>query len=454
VSPGCSARPPKLVLVVIDGLTPSMLEGSLGTAVAPTLTALAERGELMRATTTFPSLTPVCLSLIATGAHPDVHEIPHLVWWHRREERLVEYGSSFGAARAAGLGRTLRDTLVGMNAEHLGRDSITLFEALADAGLQTAAVNFTAYRGRTVHRSAVPLLGPVRGPERFFFYNLFRAERTGAPLSFRNRAAGTVDAYAAAVGRWLVTRDGFDFLLLYLSDYDYASHAAGPDAATDVLARCDAAVGGLVAAAGGLDDLLERYAVIVMSDHGQTPVRDVTRLGDRFRHDPETLVAASNRAAHLYRLGAHAPSVRTLAERLDGDPAVEVTLFAEDEAVVARRDGAELRVHGTADAPRLEGDASLLDQPDAVARVLAAVRCPNAGEVVVSAAPGWEFADIGGMHHRGGGSHGSLTEGDSSVPLLTVGLAASPPRSVVDVAPAILAHFGVQAPRYVLDRAA
>ena len=87
----------KLVLVVIDGLTPSMLEGALGTGTAPTLTALAERGTLGRATTTFPSLTPVCLSSIATGAHPDVHEIPHLVWWHRGEQRLVERG----AVRAA-----------------------------------------------------------------------------------------------------------------------------------------------------------------------------------------------------------------------------------------------------------------------------------------------------------------------------------------------------------------
>ena len=265
------------------------------------------------------------------------------MWWHRGERRLVEYGSSFGAARAAGLGRTLRDTLVGMNAEHLGRDAVTVFEALADAGVRTASVNFTAYRGRTLHRPTVPFLGTVLGPERFFFYNLFQSERTGAPLSFRNRAAGTIDAYAAAVGRWLVTRDGFDFLLFYLSDYDYASHAAGPDAATGALARCDEAVGDLVRAAGGLDAFLERYAVIVMSDHGQTPVREVARLGDRFRHVPDTLVAASNRAAHVYRTGSGAPSARTLAERLDGEPSAEVVLFREDGATVARRDGAELR---------------------------------------------------------------------------------------------------------------
>ena len=444
----------KLVLVVIDGLTPTMLEGSLGTRSTPTLTALVEHGTLGRATTTFPSLTPVCLSSIATGAHPDVHEIPHLVWWHRAERRLVEYGSSFGAARAAGLGRTLRDTLVGMNADHLGRRAVTVFEALADVGIRTAAVNFTAYRGRTRHTSMVPFLGPVLGPDRFFFYNLFQSERTGAPLSFRNRAAGSIDSYAAAVGRWLVTRDGFDFLLFYLSDYDYASHVSGPDAADAVLARCDDAVGGLVRAAGGLEAFLERYAVVVMSDHGQTAVGDVARLGERFRHAPETLVAASNRAAHVYRLGPRAPDARALAERLDGEPSAGVVLFVEDGAVVARREGAELRLVDHAGALRLEGDPAILDQPDGVARVAAALRCPNAGDVVVSAADGWEFEDLGGRHHRGGGSHGSLERGDSLVPIVTVGLDAPAPASVVAVAPSVLGHFGVAAPTYAPRRAA
>ena len=442
----------KLVLVVIDGLTPTMLEASLGTAATPTLTALAELGTLGRATTTFPSLTPVCLSSIATGAHPDVHEIPHLVWWHRRERRLVEYGSSFGAARAAGIGRTLRDTLVGMNAEHLGRGAVTVFEALADAGVRTAAVNFTAYRGRTTHQPTVPFLGPVLGPERFFFYNLFQSERTGAPLSFRNRPAGSIDSYAAAVGRWLVTRDGFDFLLFYLSDYDYASHASGPDAAGAVLARCDDAVGGLVRAAGGLDGFLERYAVIVMSDHGQTAVTEVARLGDRFRHEPDTLVVASNRAAQVYRIGTSAPSARELATRLDGEPSAGVVLFAEDDAVVARRDGAELRIAG--DGALLDGDPAILDQPDAVTRAAAALRCTNAGDVVVSAAEGWEFEDLGGRHHRGGGSHGSLVAGDSLVPILTLGVKGPAPVSIVDIAPTVLAHFGVAAPPYALRRAA
>ena len=260
------------------------------------------------------------------------------------ERRLVEYGSSFGAARAAGLGRTLRDTLVGMNAEHLGRSAVTLFEALADAGLATAAVNFTAYRGRTPHRANVPFLGTVRGPERFYFYNLFqsRADRCAALLpEARGRHRRRLRRRRRPVARDPRRLRLPPLLPLRLRLRLACGRARRGPA---VLARCDEAVGGLVRAAGGLDAFVERYAVIVMSDHGQSSVREVARLGDRFRHADETLVAASNRAGHVYRLGPSAPTARELAERLDGDPSVEVALFREGDAVVARREGEEPRI--------------------------------------------------------------------------------------------------------------
>ena len=83
--------------LLLDGLTPGLLEGALDEL--PALRFLVENGTYRRGTSVFPSLTPVCLSSIATGAYPDVHEIPHLVWYHRGEGRLVEYGSSFAAIR-------------------------------------------------------------------------------------------------------------------------------------------------------------------------------------------------------------------------------------------------------------------------------------------------------------------------------------------------------------------
>jgi hypothetical protein len=62
--------------------------------------------------------------------------------------------------------------------------------------------------------------------------------------------------------------------------------------------------------------------------------------------------------------------------------------------------------------------------------------------VLVSAADGWEFVDLAGRHHLGGGSHGSLARADSEVPMLTVGL-AEPPTSITAIKGLLLAHFGV-----------
>jgi hypothetical protein len=408
-----------VVLIVIDGLTPSMFEA----ADTPALSLLAENGAYRRATSTFPSLTPVCLSSIATGTHPDGHHIPHLVWWHRAEQRIVEYGSSFAAVRAAGLARSLRDTIVDLNARHLSRDVETVFETLEDSGLTTAAINITCYRGRTRHLPTIPGAPAVNGPKRFFFYSLYESDRTGAPIAVRNRALGSIDAYAASVGRWLVTRDGFDLLVYYLPDYDYASHAAGPDSAHAALRRSDDAIWALMEAAGGPDAFLERYALIVCSDHGQTKVDHVARLAAG-----DDRVTASNRAAMVYT-----DDPRRVAEGFDREPAAGIVLFREDGRVVARRDGDE--------------DDALLDGvPDGRARAAAALANPNAGDVLVSATPGWEFLDLAGRHHLGGGSHGSLEVEDSEVPMLSVGL-GDPPASIVDVKASITAHFGVSAAR-------
>jgi predicted AlkP superfamily pyrophosphatase or phosphodiesterase len=443
--------PKKLVLIVVDGMTPAAFERAVESGRAPALALLAERGVYRRATSVFPSLTPVCLSSIATGAGPDVHRIPHLVWWHRGERRVVEYGSSFAALRAAGMTQSITDTIYNMNQRHLGKSAVTVYESLEDAGLVAAAVNITCYRGRTRYQPTLPwVTKPAYGPKRFFFYSLFESDPTGAPLAVRNRAAGSIDAYAAAVGRWLVTRDGFDFLAYYLSDFDYASHAHGPDGADGVaLERTDAAIEALLDAAGGVDEFLERYAVILHSDHGQTDVARVAQLETPLAaFTGEIVVTASNRAGQVYLRPRARVDAAQLAERLDGEPSVEVTLRREGADAVARRDGEELRFRPSGDGWETSGDAAILDHPDALHRCWSALANPNAGELLVSATEGWELVDIGGRHHAGGGSHGSLVAGDSIVPLLTIGVDAAPAR-ITDIAPAVLAHFGVEPPPYV-----
>ena len=82
------------------------------------------------------------------------------------------------------MARSILDTIINMNRLHLGTEAVTVYEALEDAGLTAAAINITCYRGRTPHLPTLPgLTIPAYGPKRFFFYNLFESDPTGAPLA-------------------------------------------------------------------------------------------------------------------------------------------------------------------------------------------------------------------------------------------------------------------------------
>ena len=159
------------------------------------------------------------------------------------------------------------------------------------------------------------------------------------------------------------------------------------------------------------------------------------------------IVTASNRAGMVYRTGKTREDTRELAARLDAEAGVEAALFLEANEAIARRAGEELRFAPAASGWATSGDLTLLPQPDALERAWAALRNPNAGELIVSAAEGIEFADLAGRSHLGGGSHGALAAADSEVPLLTVGIDAAP-RSITDLAPLALEHFGVEPPAY------
>ena len=206
----------------------------------------------------------------------------------------------------------------------------------------------------------------------------------------RNRPRGSIDAYTVAVGRWLVTRDGFDFPAHYLSDYDYASHAQGPDAAHAALARCDVAVGTLIEAAGGLDELSAMWSSSAPTT-ARPPWNEVARLQNVFPENSRDRFEPRGHGVHRPRSSGARSCSSTANE------AVDVVLWREGDEAVARRDGAELRFTSTGST----GDPAILDHPEGRERAWAALANPNAGELIVSAATGWEFADLGGRHHAG-----------------------------------------------------
>ncbi len=490
----------KLILVVVDSLRSDMLLRTVAAGDAPTFKKLLDRGELVPdCASSFPSVTPVCTAEITTGVRPDRHQIPGMNWYRRAEERYVEYGSSFEATRTFGLFRSLYDTVYNLNMGHLNHEALTCFERLGDAGLRTACTPFLIYRGRTRHEvglegllkafaSAAKFHHAVWGPDELFYGELYSSRKVECRPTLARPA--TRDAYSACVGRDLVEHDRYDFMLFSLPDNDYYSHRDGPERTGESIALADDALAELVDAHGGIDPFLEANGVIVVADHAQSHVSKPLALAeglgghwkvlrpnaelDRSRH--EIAVGPSGRGAGIWVLAEPGPGHDRLASQVRGyvnrnlGEQVELIAWLEGggEEAAVRRGERELRFAPGDDVIdrrgvgwSLAGDPAALgaelrdggfdsaDYPDALARLWAALRNPNAADVLLSLAPEWECADWGGTTHTPGGSHGSLRAADSLGTLLTVGLEGERPQrsqwAISDVAALIDAHFGIDA---------
>jgi hypothetical protein len=243
------------------------------------------------------------------------------------------------------------------------------------------------------------------------------------------------------------------------------------------LAVADRALERIMHVAGGPEAFLEDHAVIVMSDHSQTSVGDPVNLAeglgdwrvltpsDPAPEEAELAVCPAARSAMVYLLDededADVGRVAADLEAIDGSDLV--IRRAGSEAVVRSPRG-ELRfapdgeltdlrgrtwsVDGNHDVLGLsvaDGEVVSATYPDAMGRLWSALGSPYAGDVLVSAAPGFEFVDWGGADHIGGGSHGSLLAEDSHGVLLAAGLELPERRQwwIGDVAPLVLRHFSV-----------
>ena len=482
--------PRKLVLAVIDSLKPDMLDLAIEQGRAPALKALRDNGVYVRdCVSTFPSVTPVASATIATGARPGDHHIPSMNWYHRGEERYVEYGSSMAATRAFGIVRSLYDTVYNMNMAHLSRARQTVFEHLDDAGLRTACTTYLIYRGRYRHEpsgdsvyrriaEAAQFRHPVYGPQELFYADLFDSRRTGCTSTLG--MPGQRDQHTGCVGAYLVEHDLFDFLLFSLPDNDTHSHRYGPDGQLTSIAAADKALERVMHVAGGPEAFLEDHAVIVMSDHSQTDVTDRVNLSGAFGpwrvltpSDPsptqaELAVCPSARSAMAYVLDENEDERARLVPRAAGDmlaiEGVDLVAYRANGEAVVRSGRGELRfarggeledergqawsVEGDPGALELElGDGRVRTEayPDALGRLWSALDCPYGGDVLASALPGYEFVDWGGADHVGGGSHGSLHRDDSEGVLLMSGIDV-PEReswSLADVTPLVLDHFSL-----------
>jgi Type I phosphodiesterase / nucleotide pyrophosphatase len=477
--------PKPALLLVLDGIRPDVLRAAIRDGAAPNLGALARRGEAVwDAVSVFPSITPAATAAIATGEAPARSGIVGHAWYDEYERRVVVYGAMTETVMASGPIRVFHNNVWRMNRDDL--HAATLFEALHDRGLDGACVNFPVRRGPHTHPIRMKTiegylmggryLGPsVQGPKEYFMGDLFYSRDTGFSGRKANggvlRSVGINDDYAARVGAMLLKERAAPFNLVYFFKGDSIAHHHGLEAQRRWLATADEYVARLFSAGGGVDRVLEDYAVLALSDHGHAPLLPRSRYVDlrtiqgqkvssgvkaRFRNGTTVVVVPNGRSALLYLRGD--VELQSVVERLVGRRGVDLAAWMEDGRAAVRRLGREVRFlpgPGVSDpfgrSWELEGDPRALDiavsddylhygeYPDALERLWGCLHSPRCGDVVLSATPGYTFGEISGGYHTAS-DHGSLHASDSNVFVLASGVPA--PHRITDVAPTLLSHFG------------
>jgi len=474
-----------VLLLVLDGIRPDVLRAAIKEGEAPTLGVVAERGEVVwDAVSVFPSITPAATAAIVTGEHPAGSGIYGHAWYNAAEDQIVIYGAMTETVITSGPLQVLHNNVWRMNRDDLYAD--TLFEGLHEIGVEGACVNFPIRRGPYRHRVRMRTLESmanvgelldttVSGPKEYYMGDLFYSRDLG--LHGRRgsgglrRQVGINDKYAAKVGAALLKERAEPFTLVYFFEGDSLAHHEGLAVQRRYVGTLDGYVREMLEAGGGIEQVLQEYAVLVISDHGHTPLlpdRRYVRLDDimgertatgaraRLRPRVGVLAVPNGRAALVYLNGG--VDRGRVIEDLLGRRGVDLAAHEDAGWVVVRKPGRELRfmpgtgptdpagrsweLLGDIDALdlRISGDVLVYgDYPDALERLWGSVRSSRAGDVVLSASPGYTFGEVNGNFHKQS-DHGSLHADDSNV--FSIGLGLPAPHRITDVTPTLLAHFG------------
>jgi hypothetical protein len=455
-----------VIALVADGARPDAFEGASLDSL-PALRRLRDEGGLYRIASVFPSVTGPAYTPFLMGRFPGPIGIPGLRWYDRSRTRCrwPDHARSY-------VGHQMR-----CFDGDLDTEAPTIFEL--------------------VPNSIAALSVVTRGLE--------PSRRIGA-LSMRSALRATFTHFRGRAERWLdVDRESADvvvrrmreerpdYLFAAFTGVDKASHARGH---TDPLVL--EAMRIVDDVAGRLRDDAERGGwwedthLWIVSDHGHSPVQAhddladvVRRMGHRTVAHPWSagiapdvaVMVSGNAMAHLYldverrerpwwgALAArYEPTARALLQRESVDLLLlphgvgrcEVrsrsrgTAFVTREGEVyryRRHDGDPLGIgadveadtDGAYDATR-DGD-----YPDAIVQIATLAGSSRAGDVILSAASGWDFrARYEPIPHRS--AHGGLHRDHVMVPLLTNRPLARAPRRTTDLFASALDALGVEVP--------
>ena len=441
-----------VIILLADGVRPDTLGAAIDAGALPALERLRADGGLFPVSSVFPSVTGPAYVPFLMGRHPGAVGLPGIRWFDRgRRATAWPHARSY----------------VGPDLRHVDDDLDpavpTIFElvppALASMSVIGRGLPRDARLARGLRRAVRVATAHVRGDP-------------AAWLAIDREMADT------ACRRIRDTRPRFAFIAF--TGADKAAHAAGHGSAAviDALRIVDAAAARIREDAERAGQW-ERLHLWIASDHGHSPVASHDDLADLLRaggrrvlahprvlvRDPEVAVMVSGNAmAHLYLEPARhvrpwwpalCPHWEELAALLLQRESVDLMMVpldrARTEVRTRARGSACIERHGTRIAYRpLTGDPLGLgelplldakesheaardsDYPDALVQIASLAACTRSGDIMLSAARGWDFrAHFEPIPHVS--SHGALHREHMMAPLLVNRRPTRAPRRTVDV---------------------
>ena len=455
-----------VIVLLADGVRPDTLGGAIDAGALPALARLRAEGGRHEITSTFPSVTGPAYAPFLVGRYPGPVGLPGIRWYDRSRTtcRFPDYARSY----------------VGYQLAYVNSDldaaSPTIFELVpGSVGALSVITRGLAARDRLM---ALSPRSALRAALTHF---------AGTLDTMLNVDREIGDAVAARAGRT-------PYLFAAFGAADKMAHAEGHTASRviDALRIVDATV------AQVRHDLerrgeWEQTRLWVSSDHGHSAVtrhedlaRVVADCGFRvlahplvLRIRPEVAVMVSGNAmAHVYVdlasrarpfLGGMTERSRALVDQLLARPSVDLLLATNDgttctvysqtrgHAVVEREggrfsyrrhDGDPLAI-GTDLADVSSSSASdaclATPYPDSVVQIAHLAQADRSGDIILSAARGWDFrARFEPTPHVS--THGTLLRDHMLVPLLASHPPGRTPRRTADLMPSALAAIGRSVP--------
>jgi hypothetical protein len=475
-------------------MDPALRRGEL-----PLLSQLAERGALdFNCLSIFPSVTPAATASIVTGRYPSGHGIAGMSWLNPSTQRISYFGDDVWTVLSRGIGAFVSGFLLHLNGDHL--QAPTLFQLVERAGRRAACFNHIVFRGDVRHEVSQPLLlrllpsvaarTTVEGPSWLCLGDFVASTPPGvhpeAHGGVFNRFGLDDEGTASFLRQVASATDLPDFSVAYFADYDFDSHQRGPHRAMATLRRLDERLSTILDAWGGLDRVLTELGIVLTADHSHSDVGEGESAGIPLeailgayacadpaappRNGDDLVLCPNMRAAEIYCRRDGPDFVEGVCATLLKEPRTDQVIWRQPETDadlfhVATADRGRLRFrrarHGSGavrddygGAWHVCGELAAIDAaveggivrygvyPNALERIACGVDHPRSGRLWVTARPGCEFEATGQSVHHGAGSHGTLHENDSVVPLLVAGmdihLPLGPRSRIVDVAPLCL----------------